>query len=334
MTPKKFISIPKRPRRNRRSASVRDLTRETMVTPADLVYPIFVTEGKNVREAISSMPGIKRLSLDLLAKECREIARLGIPAVALFPKISDRKKDSLAAESKNPRGLIPRSVREIKSAVPELTVITDVAMDPYSSDGHDGVVRDGQIVNDETLPVLADMAVAQAKAGADYVAPSDMMDGRIGYIRRALDEAGLTDTGILAYSAKYASAYYGPFRDALDSAPKAGDKKSYQMDYANVREAVREVLLDEEEGADIVMVKPAGLYLDVIMRIRAVTELPVAAYHVSGEYALIKAAAAKGWVDEDAAVREALTAIKRAGADIIFTYFAKAFSRSFQVSRS
>ncbi|MCA9394395.1 MAG: porphobilinogen synthase [Candidatus Omnitrophica bacterium] len=334
MTPKKFISIPKRPRRNRRSASVRDLTRETMVTPADLVYPIFVTEGKNVREAISSMPGIKRLSLDLLAKECREVAGLGIPAVALFPKISDRKKDSLAAESKNPRGLIPRSVREIKSAVPELTVITDVAMDPYSSDGHDGVVRDGQIVNDETLPVLADMAVAQAKAGADYVAPSDMMDGRIGYIRRALDEAGLTDTGILAYSAKYASAYYGPFRDALDSAPKAGDKKSYQMDYANVREAVREVLLDEEEGADIVMVKPAGLYLDVIMRIRAVTELPVAAYHVSGEYALIKAAAAKGWVDEDAAVREALTAIKRAGADIIFTYFAKAFSRSFQVSRS
>ena len=334
MTPKKFISIPKRPRRNRRSASVRDLTRETMVTPADLVYPIFVTEGKNVREAISSMPGIKRLSLDLLAKECREVAGLGIPAVALFPKISDRKKDSLAAESKNPRGLIPRSVREIKSAVPELTVITDVAMDPYSSDGHDGVVRDGQIVNDETLPVLADMAVAQAKAGADYVAPSDMMDGRIGYIRRALDEAGLTDTGILAYSAKYASAYYGPFRDALDSAPKAGDKKSYQMDYANVREAVREVLLDEEEGADIVMVKPAGLYLDVIMRIRAVTELPVAAYHVSGEYALIKAAAAKGWVDEDAAVREALTAIKRAGADIIFTYFAKAFARSFQSSRS
>ena len=334
MTPKKSISMPKRPRRNRRSASIRDLTRETMVTPADLVYPIFVTEGKNVREAISSMPGIKRLSLDLLAKECREVAGLGIPAVALFPKISDRKKDSLAAESKNPRGLIPRSVREIKSAVPELTVITDVAMDPYSSDGHDGVVRDGQIVNDETLPVLADMAVAQAKAGADYVAPSDMMDGRIGYIRRALDEAGLTDTGILAYSAKYASAYYGPFRDALDSAPKAGDKKSYQMDYANVREAVREVLLDEEEGADIVMVKPAGLYLDVIMRIRAVTELPVAAYHVSGEYALIKAAAAKGWVDEDAAVREALTAIKRAGADIIFTYFAKAFSRSFQVSRS
>lgn len=326
--------MPKRPRRNRRSASIRDLTRETMVTPADLVYPIFVTEGRNVREAISSMPGIKRLSLDLLAKECREIARLGIPAVALFPKISDRKKDSLAAESKNPRGLIPRSVKEIKAAVPELTVITDVAMDPYSSDGHDGVVRDGQIVNDETLPVLADMAVAQAQAGADFVAPSDMMDGRIGYIRNALDEAGLTETGILAYSAKYASAYYGPFRDALDSAPKAGDKKTYQMDYANVREAVREVLLDEEEGADIVMVKPAGLYLDVIARIRAVTELPVAAYHVSGEYALIKAAAAKGWVDEDAAVCEALTAIKRAGADIIFTYFAKAFARSFQSSRS
>ncbi|MCA9404490.1 MAG: porphobilinogen synthase [Candidatus Omnitrophica bacterium] len=334
MTPKKSISMPKRPRRNRRSASIRDLTRETMVTPADLVYPIFVTEGRNVREAISSMPGIKRLSLDLLAKECREIARLGIPAVALFPKISDRKKDSLAAESKNPRGLIPRSVKEIKAAVPELTVITDVAMDPYSSDGHDGVVRDGQIVNDETLPVLADMAVAQAQAGADFVAPSDMMDGRIGYIRNALDEAGLTETGILAYSAKYASAYYGPFRDALDSAPKAGDKKTYQMDYANVREAVREVLLDEEEGADIVMVKPAGLYLDVIARIRAVTELPVAAYHVSGEYALIKAAAAKGWVDEDAAVCEALTAIKRAGADIIFTYFAKAFARSFQSSRS
>lgn len=330
MTPKKSISIPIRPRRNRRTGSIRDLTRETVVGPADLVYPLFVTEGKDTREAISSMPGIKRLSVDLLAKECREIARLGIPAVALFPKISEGKKDSLAGESKNPRGLVPRAVKEIKSAVPELTVITDVAMDPYSSDGHDGVVRNGEIVNDETLPVLADMAVTQAKAGADYVAPSDMMDGRVGYIRDALDSAGFTETGILAYSAKYASAYYGPFRDALDSAPKAGDKKTYQMDFANVREAVREVRLDIEEGADIVMIKPALLYLDVIARIRAVSDVPVAAYHVSGEYALIKAAAAKGWVEEDAAVTEALTAIKRAGADMIFTYFAKAFARRLQ----
>ncbi len=329
MTAKSSISILHRPRRNRRTPAIRDLVREFRVTPADLVYPLFVMEGTNKREAIASMPGIKRMTLDLLAKECREIARLGIPAVALFPKIADSKKDSRATESKNPRGLIPRCVKEIKSAAPGLAVITDVAMDPYSSDGHDGVVKKGEIANDETLPVLADMALAQAKAGADMVAPSDMMDGRIGYIRRALDEAGFEETGILAYSAKYCSAYYGPFRDALDSAPKAGDKKTYQMDSANSREALREVRLDVDEGADIVMIKPAVLYLDVISRVREAVNVPVAAYHVSGEYAMIKAAAAKGWLDETAAVLEALTGIKRAGADIIFTYFAKDFARHY-----
>lgn len=329
MSAKSVISLTHRPRRNRQTAAVRALMRETAVTPADLVYPLFVTEGRNKKEPIGSMPGIKRLTVDLLAKECREIARLGIPAVALFPKIADSKKDSLATESKNPRGLIPRCIKEIKSAAPGLAVITDVAMDPYSSDGHDGVVKKGQIVNDETLPVLAEMAVTQAKAGADMVAPSDMMDGRVGYIRRALDAAGFTQTGILAYSAKYCSAFYGPFRDALDSAPKAGDKKTYQMDPANAREALREVKLDVAEGADIVMVKPAVMYLDIIARVREAVDIPVAAYHVSGEYAMIKAAAAKGWLDEQAAVQEVLTGIKRAGADIIFTYSAKDFARAY-----
>ncbi|MBZ0166991.1 MAG: porphobilinogen synthase [Candidatus Omnitrophica bacterium] len=329
MTPKNDITMNRRPRRNRASAAIRSLVRETHVGPQDLVYPLFVMEGRDTTEPILSMPGIARLTVDRLAKECRDIAGLGIPAVALFPKIADAKKDSRATESKNPQGLIPLCIQEIKFAVPELLVITDVAMDPYSSDGHDGIIQDGRILNDESLPVLAEMALAQAAAGADIVAPSDMMDGRVGYIRRVLDSAGFTEVGILAYSAKYCSALYGPFRDALDSAPKAGDKKTYQMDWANAREAVREARLDVEEGADIVMVKPAGYYMDIIAQIRAAVDVPVAAYHVSGEYAMIKAAAANGWLDEDRAVAEVLTGIKRAGADIIFTYFAKSLARNF-----
>jgi porphobilinogen synthase len=273
------------------------------------------------------MPGVDRLSPDLLVGEAREAAALGIPAIALFPVVPDDCKDRDATESVHPDGLLQRCVKTLKDAVPEMLVITDVAMDPYSSDGHDGRVRNGEVVNDETLDILARMAVSQADAGADLVAPSDMMDGRIGHIRAALDDAGHTGTGILAYSAKYASAFYGPFRDALDSAPKHGDKKTYQMDPANAREALREVALDIEEGADIVMVKPALPYLDVIARVRAATGLPVAAYQVSGEYAMLKAAAANGWLDETACMLESLTAIRRAGADMVLTYFARDAAR-------
>jgi len=256
-------------------------------------------------------------------KEAREIMKLGVPAVALFPALAAGLKDPLAKESVNPKGLLQNTVRDLKEALPDLCVITDVAMDPYSSDGHDGVVKDGRIVNDETLGILAAMAVSQAEAGADVVAPSDMMDGRIGFIREALDERGFTDTGILAYSAKYASAFYGPFRDALDSAPKHGDKKTYQMDPANAREAIREVLLDVAEGADVVMVKPALPYLDVIAKVRAAVSVPVAAYHVSGEYAMVKAAGQLGWLDAARTMRESLLSIKRAGADMILTYAAR-----------
>jgi len=312
-----------RPRRNRKNEAIRSLIRETSVSVSDLVMPLFVIEGKNKKSAIVSMPGIHKLSVDLLVKEAKAIYKLGIPAVALFPSLPNRLKDKTATESRNPKGLFQTAIKEIKSAVPKLLVITDVAMDPYSSDGHDGLVKNGKIVNDETLPILADMAVSQAMAGADIVAPSDMMDGRVKYIRQALDENSCEDIGILSYSAKYASAYYGPFRDALGSAPKAGDKKTYQMDPANVREAIREVKLDVKEGADVVMVKPALPYLDVIRAVREQVHVPVAAYNVSGEYAMIKAAAKNGWIDEKPAILEMLISIKRAGADIIFTYFAK-----------
>jgi len=313
----------KRPRRNRSSAAVRDLVRETRLSVKDLVQPLFIIEGENQRSGIASMPGMERLSVDLIVKEVEELHRLGIPAVALFPNIAEEKKDKSASESRNSNGILQQVVREIKKATPDMLVMTDVAMDPYSSDGHDGYVEDGQILNDKTLPILADMAVAQAKAGADMVAPSDMMDGRVGYIRQALDENGFENVGILSYTAKYASAFYGPFRDALDSAPKAGDKKTYQMDPANIREALREARLDVEEGADVLMVKPAVAYLDVIRAVKEAVDVPVAAYHVSGEYAMIKAAAQNGWLDEKAVVLEVLTSIKRAGADIILTYFAK-----------
>jgi porphobilinogen synthase len=323
-----------RPRRNRRTAAVRDLVRETVLTPHDLVLPLFVCEGKKQRLAISSMPGQFRLSIDEMVKTCAEVFSLGIPAVALFPVIHDDRKDTRASESVNPGGLLQRAITEIKSKVPGLVVIGDVAMDPYSSDGHDGLLIAGEIVNDETLEILGRMAIAQAKAGVDMVAPSDMMDGRVGVIRRALDSAGFSDVGILAYSVKYASSFYGPFREALDSNPRSGDKKTYQMDPANRREAIREVLLDVHEGADIVMVKPAGAYLDIISLVRSRLSLPVAAYQVSGEYAMIKAAAANGWLDGERAMEESLLAIKRAGADMIFTYFAIEMARKLVGTRN
>jgi len=286
--------------------------------------PLFVIDGQGNKQEVESMPGIFRFSPDLIVEECQTLHQLGVPAVVLFPALVEEYKDPLATESYNDSGLYQRTLRAVKDAVPGITLMTDIAMDPYSSDGHDGVVSEnGQILNDETLPILAKMAVSQAKAGADIVAPSDMMDGRVGYIRQALDEAGYTDVGILAYSAKYASAYYGPFRDALDSAPKHGDKKTYQMDPGNVNEAQREALLDIEEGADIVMVKPGLPYLDVIRAVREISEVPVAVYNVSGEYAMVKAAALNGWIDYKKAVLEALLGFKRAGASMILTYHAR-----------
>jgi len=299
------------------------MVRETQLTVNDLIYPVFVIEGEGEKEEISSMPDCYRYSLDLLLKEVKDVFVLGIKAIALFPLIPYEQKDNVGTESYNPNGLIPQAVRAIKEAVPDILVITDVALDPYSSEGHDGIVQDGKILNDETVTVLVKQALVQAEAGADFVAPSDMMDGRVKAIRRALDAEGWINVGILAYSAKYASAYYGPFRDALDSAPKFGDKKTYQMDAANAREAIKEVHLDIAEGADIVMVKPALAYLDIICQIKQHTNLPVAAYNVSGEYAMIKAAAARGWIDEKQVILETLTSMKRAGADLILTYFAK-----------
>jgi len=325
-----IIELASRPRRNRKNEGIRRLVRETAVTPSDLILPLFVVEGRDQEIPIESMPGCFRLSPDRILGIAAEAAALGVPAVALFPALEEGLKDPAASESWNPDGLLQRTVKMLKGEFPELLVITDVAMDPYSSDGHDGLVRDGKILNDPTLEILARMAVSQAEAGADMVAPSDMMDGRVGFIREALDRSGHAEVGILAYTAKYASAFYGPFRDALDSAPKSGDKKTYQMDPANSREALREVLLDEAEGADIVMVKPALPYLDVISAVRGATDLPVAAYNVSGEYAMIKAAASQGWLDEEAAVNEVLLAIKRAGADMILSYFALDFARRCQ----
>ncbi len=315
--------LTNRPRRLRRTASLRRMVRENQLTVNDLIYPVFVTEGENQQEEISSMPGIYRYSLDLLLKEIADAANLGINAIALFPLISNDKKDNAGTESYNPDGLVQRAVKAIKQEIPEITVITDVALDPFSTYGHDGIVEDGTILNDETVEVLVKQAVSQAAAGADIVAPSDMMDGRVGAIRQGLDAAGYFDVGILAYSAKYASAYYGPFRDALESAPQFGDKKTYQMNSANSREAIKEVALDIAEGADMVMVKPALAYLDIIRRIKEYTNLPVAAYNVSGEYAMVKAAAQQGWIDEKQVVLETLTSMKRAGADLILTYFAK-----------
>lgn len=313
-----------RPRRLRRTETLRRMVRETTLTVNDLIYPMFVTEGEGQKVEIASMPDCYRYSLDLLLKEIQEVYNLGINAIALFPVIPEELKDDTATESYNPNGLVQRTVKAIREAVPEMIVMTDVALDPFTNHGHDGLIDDqGTILNDPTVEVLVKMAVSQAAAGASFVAPSDMMDGRIGAIRRALDAEGYTDVGILAYSAKYASAYYGPFRDALDSAPKFGDKKTYQMDPANAREAIKEIELDIAEGADMVMVKPALAYLDIIHQVRNATHLPVAAYNVSGEYAMIKAAARMGWIDEKKIILETLTSMKRAGADLILTYFAK-----------
>jgi len=321
------IMIIHRPRRNRKSATIRAMVQETQVLNSDLIFPLFLIEGKNNSSEVTSMPGIYRYSSDLMLKEIESCMQLGINSFALFPNISDSLKDKYAKESYNSGGLYLRALREIKKYFPECCLMTDVAMDPYSSDGHDGIVENGEILNDETLEVLGRMAVAQAQAGADIVGPSDMMDGRVGYIRNELDKEGFTNVSIMAYSAKYASAFYGPFRDALDSAPKFGDKKTYQMNPANQREAIIEAQLDMEEGADFLMVKPALAYLDVIKALNDNFDLPIAAYNVSGEYAMIKAAAQHGWLDGEKAMVECLTSIKRAGAKIILTYFAKEYAQ-------
>ncbi len=316
-----------RGRRLRKNDAIRKMIAETRVSAEDFIVPLFVIEGKNKREAVASLPGYCRYSVDLIAKEAKTLYSNGIKCVLLFAKIPDGKKDNAGKEALNPKGLMQTTVKAIKDAVPEMCVMTDVALDPYSEYGHDGIVKVELIDNDSTIKVLAEMSVSHAKAGTDFVAPSDMMDGRVLKIREALEQSGFHNTGIMSYSAKYASCFYGPFRDALDSAPAFGDKKSYQMDYANAREAVREAKADVEEGADIVMVKPALPYLDVIAKVKGAVNVPVAAYNVSGEYAMVKAAAKNGWLDEDKAVMEILTSIKRAGADLIATYFVYDFLR-------
>ncbi|WP_207801930.1 porphobilinogen synthase [Pontibacter arcticus] len=317
----------RRPRRNRQTEVIRNMVQETSLSLNDFIYPLFIIEGQNQRIEVKSMPGINRFSIDTLLEEIHTCVELGVKAFAPFPGIAEQYKDKTATESWNPDGLFPRAIREIKKNFPQVALFTDIAMDPYSSDGHDGIVENGEILNDETLEVLGKMALVQAQAGADVVAPSDMMDGRIGHIRRVLDENGFHKVGIMAYTAKYASAFYGPFRDALDSAPKAGDKKTYQMNYANSREALVEAELDTAEGADYLMVKPALSYLDVIKLLRDNSNLPIAAYNVSGEYAMVKAADQKGWVDGEKIMVETLTSIKRAGADIILSYFAKEYAQ-------
>jgi len=323
-----MINITHRPRRNRKNAAVRNLVQETTLSVNDFIYPLFLIEGKNKKSEVSSMPGIFRRSPDLLLKEIEECLKLGITAFDIFPGLNEKLKDKKATESLNKKGLYLSTLREIKKYFPEALIMTDVAMDPYSSDGHDGYVKNGEILNDETLEILAKMSVAQAEAGADIIGPSDMMDGRVGYIREALDDNGFTNVSIMSYTAKYASAFYGPFRDALDSAPKFGDKKTYQMNPANSKEALLEADLDYNEGADFLMVKPALSYLDVIKLLNDNFNIPIAAYNVSGEYAMVKAAAAKGWIDGDRVRDEILLSMKRAGASVILTYFAKEFAKS------
>lgn len=312
------MRIEERPRRLRRGAFIREMMQETHLAPRDFVWPVFIKEGKGLNEPIASLPGCARVSVDVLLSEIAK--HEGLRAIALFPGIEDSLKSSTGKEALNPEGLVPRAIKAIKDKFPELIVITDVALDPYSSDGHDGIVKDGKILNDETVEVLAGQALVQAKAGADFVAPSDMMDGRVLAIRQTLDRDNCTDTGIISYTAKYASCFYGPFREALESAPRFGDKKTYQMNPMNIREAKREARLDKAEGADVLMVKPALSYLDVIQTLKQTSDLPIAAYNVSGEYAMVKAAAKNGWLDEQRAVLEILGSIKRAGADLIFSY--------------
>ena len=316
-----------RPRRNRSSAAIRTMVEENRLSVKDLLFPLFVMDGSATKTEIKSMPGIYRYTTDLLLKEIEACLNLGITSYALFPQVAEERKDTLATESHRKGSLYLEAIHAVTSRFPEISMLTDVAMDPYSSDGHDGIVKNGEILNDETLDVLAKMAVAQAQAGSKLIGPSDMMDGRVGYIRDSLDDAGFTNVGIMAYSAKYASAFYGPFRDALESAPTFGDKKTYQMNPANSREALREAELDELEGADFLMVKPALAYLDIISLLRDNTNLPIAAYNVSGEYAMVKAAAANGWIDGEKAMLESLLAMKRAGAQVILTYFAKEFAQ-------
>lgn len=317
------MNLQRRNRILRQSPTIRSMVAETSLSASDFIVPLFIDEGENVKTEIASMPGYYRMSLDFTVKEVKELWSMGLKSALLFIKCKDELKDNRGTEALNPNGLMQRSIKAIKNAVPEMLVMTDVALDPFSSYGHDGIVDGSEIVNDATVDVLAKMSVSHAQAGADFVAPSDMMDGRIGAIRKALEENSFTKTGIMSYSAKYASCFYGPFRDALDSAPGFGDKKTYQMDYHNRIEAVKETLMDIEEGADIVMVKPALAYLDVIREVKNAVTIPVSAYNISGEYAMIKAAAKMGWIDERKAILETLTAIKRAGADLIATYFAK-----------
>ena len=320
--------IYSRNRRLRTNPSIRNLVQETVLTTNDLVMPIFVMQGENKKEPIPSMPGIFRRSIDLTIKECKELFSLGIKAVNLYMKVSENLKDNTGKEAWNKEGLMQNTIREIKNAIPEMVVMPDVALDPYSMYGHDGIITNGKIDNDATNEALAKMSVSLAEAGADIVAPSDMMDGRVATIRTALEEHDFKDVGILSYAAKYASSFYGPFRSALDSAPKENvhipkDKKTYQMDFHNSREAIDEVLKDVAEGADIIMIKPGLPYLDIVSQVRHTIDLPIAVYNVSGEYAMLKAAAQNGWLDNDQAIIESLSCIKRAGADLIFTYAAK-----------
>ncbi|HXH75261.1 MAG TPA: porphobilinogen synthase [Bacteriovoracaceae bacterium] len=321
--------ITNRPRRNRQNEVIRSMVRESYLSPQHLIAPLFVVDGRDQKIQIKSMPGQARLSIDNLLIEVKELHSLGVKCVALFPAIEDKHKNDRATESYNPDGLNARAIRAVKEALPDMMVMGDIALDPYSSDGHDGLVdpKTGEILNDETLEVLAKQAICEARAGVDIIGPSDMMDGRVGFLRRALDGEGFKNTSIMSYTAKYASGYYGPFREALDSAPKKGDKKSYQMDPANGTEALREASLDEAEGADILMVKPGLPYLDIIYRLKEFSTLPIAAYNVSGEYAMVKAAAQNGWIDNDKVILETLTCFRRAGADIILTYFAKEAAR-------
>jgi porphobilinogen synthase len=315
--------LQRRNRILRATPAIRSLVAETTLTPNDFIVPLFIDEGEQVETEIASMPNYYRRSLDLTVKEVKELWNLGIKSILLFIKSKDDLKDNTGREAWNPNGLMQRSIKAIKDAVPEMYIMTDVALDPYSSYGHDGIVENGEIVNDATVEALVRMSVSHAEAGVDMVAPSDMMDGRIGAIREGLEESGFTKVGIMAYSAKYASCFYGPFRDALDSAPGFGDKKTYQMDYANRTEAIKETLMDIEEGADIVMVKPGLPYLDIVREVKNAVNVPVSVYNISGEYAMIKAAAKMGWINEEKAIIETLTGFKRAGADLIATYFAK-----------
>lgn len=315
-----------RPRRNRISSAIRNMVNETIVTPHHLIQPLFIIDGKNIQNPITSLPGMAQLSIDRILIEIEECLQLGLTNFMLFPVVEDALKDSEATYSHDPRNFYLKAIRNIKQHFPETCLISDVAMDPYSSDGHDGIVVNGQIDNDKTLPILAAMSLAQCDAGIDIIGPSDMMDGRVGYIREVMDDQGFQNIGIMSYSAKYASAFYGPFRDALASAPKSGDKKTYQMNPANKREAFREAQLDVEEGADFLMVKPALHYLDIIQTLKDNFDLPIAAYHVSGEFAMLKAAAQNGWLDYSAALAETIISLKRSGSDVIITYGAKDFA--------